>query len=356
MISNEFFDALEALEKEKGIPKGYMLEKVEAALLTAYKKDTDGHSNVRVSLDMEKKTIKMYSQRTVVEEVTDDKNEISLDEAHKTNKKAELGDIIEFEIKPKNFGRIPAQTAKMVIIQAIREAERGMMIKEYESKKEDVVTGVVQIIEPVTGNVILELGKNQATLMKSEQMPTDRFRVGDHVKVFVMEVKKETRGPIVILSRTHPGLVKRIFEIEVPEIRDGTVIIQSIAREAGSRSKIAVYSRDDDVDPIGSCIGVRGMRKNNILNELAGEKIDIVKYSEKPEEYIKAALSPASVLSVKMIGERSCRVTVSSDQLSLAIGKEGQNARLAAKLTGYKIDIKPDGFVDEQEADETENA
>ncbi len=343
-MNNEFFDALEALEKDKGIPKEYMLEKVEAALLTAYKKDNNGQSNVRISLDPVKRNVRMFVQRTVVEEVLDEQTEITLEEARLRLKRAKLGDVMEYEIKPKNFGRISAQTAKMVIIQGIREAERGMMIREYESKKEEVVTATVSMVDPVTGNVVLEMGSSQATLVRSEQIPGERFVVGDSVKVYVCAVKKETRGPIVILSRTHPGLVKRIFEMEVPEIQDGTVIIHSIAREAGSRTKIAVYSRDPEVDPIGACIGMRGMRKNNIANELSGEKIDIVKYSEDPAEFIRAALSPASVVSVQVNDDRTSRVIVEPDQLSLAIGKKGQNACLAAKLTGYKIDIKPSDY------------
>lgn len=345
-MNNEFFSALDALEKEKGIPKEYMLEKVEAALLTAYKKDNNGLSNVRIAIDPEKGKVKMYTELTVVEKVTDPQTEISLEDALEKSKRAKLGNILDVEIKPKNFGRITAQTAKMIIIQGIREAERGMMIKEYEDKKEDIVSAVVRMIDPVTGNAVLELGKNQATLVKSEQISTDNLHVGDHIKVYICEVKKESKGPIVILSRTHPGLVKRMFELEVPEIQDGTVIIHSIAREAGSRTKISVYSRDENVDPIGACIGVRGMRKDNITRELSGEKIDIIKYSEDPEEFIKAALAPANVLAVRVGEDKSCKVIVSPDQLSLAIGKEGQNARLAVKLTGYKIDIKSSEFME----------
>ncbi|MBE6591650.1 MAG: transcription termination/antitermination protein NusA [Ruminococcaceae bacterium] len=346
-MNNEFFDALEILEKDKGIPKEYMFEKVEAALLTAYKKDNNGQSNVRINLDPVKRNVRMFIQKTVVEEVLDPQTEIGLEDARLKSKRAKLGDVLEYEFKPKNFGRISAQTAKMVIIQGIREAERGMMIKEYESKKEDIVTATVSMVDPVNGNVVLEMGSNQATLVRSEQLPTDRFEVGDSVKVYVCAVKKETRGPIVILSRTHPGLVKRLFEMEVPEIQDGTVTIHSIAREAGSRTKIAVCSNDPAVDPIGACIGVRGIRKNNITNELAGEKIDIVKYSEDPAEFISAALSPASIVSVTVNEDRTSRVVVDPDQLSLAIGKKGQNACLAAKLTGYKIDIKPTDYVGE---------
>ena len=340
-MNNELFDALDALEKEKGIPKDYMIEKVEAGLLTAYKKENNNETNVRVAIDTEKRTMKMFRQMTVVEEVEDPNCQISLEDARERSKKAKVGDVQEYEFKPKNFGRIPAQTAKMVIIQAIREAERGMLIEEYEKKREGIVTGTVLIIERLTGNVILEFEDNtQATLVKNEQMPTDRFRVGDHVKVYVCEVKKETRNPTIVLSRTHPNFVKRLFENEVPELQDGTVIIQAVSREAGSRSKIAVFSREENVDPIGACIGVKGMRKANVLKELPGEKVDIVKYSEDPAEFVAAALAPAQVTEVLVNEDGSCEARVPADQLSLAIGKEGQNVRLAVRLCGRKIDIK----------------
>lgn len=339
-MNTEFFNALEALEKERGIPKEYMLERVEAALISAYKKDSGGNSNVRVVLDPVKKDVKVYQLKNIVETVEDPETEISLEDAKKVNRKYTLGGVAEFEVKTKNFGRISAQTAKQVIIQGIREAERSMMIREYESKKEEVITATVVKIDPQNGNVVVDTGTSEAVLLKGEQIPGEEFEVGEHIKVFVMEVKNEIKGPIVTLSRTHFGLVKRLFELEVPEIQDGTVVIKGIAREAGSRTKMAVESRDENVDPVGACIGNRGGRISSILNELHGEKIDIVKYSEQPEEYVLAALSPASVKSVTMDGERSCRVIVAPDQLSLAIGKEGQNARLAARLTGYKIDIK----------------
>lgn len=339
-MNTEFFNALDALEKERGIPKEYMLERVEAALISAYKKDSGGNSNVRVVLDPVKKDVKVYRVRNIVETVEDPETEISLDDAKKLSRRHTLGGVVETEVKTKNFGRISAQTAKQVIIQGIREAERSMMIREYESKKEEVITATVVKIDPQNGNVIVDTGTSEAVLLKGEQIPGEEFEVGEHVKVFVMEVKNELKGPIVTLSRTHFGLVKRLFELEVPEIQDGTVIIKGIAREAGSRTKIAVESRDENVDPVGACIGNRGSRISSILGELRGEKIDVVKYSDVPEEYISAALSPAAVKSVSLDGERSCRVLVAPDQLSLAIGKEGQNARLAAKLTGYKIDIK----------------
>ncbi|MBR2616231.1 MAG: transcription termination/antitermination protein NusA [Clostridia bacterium] len=339
-MNNDFFDALEALEREKGIPKEFMLERVEAALLTGYKKENNNESNVRVAIDPVKRSIKMYRLMTVVEEVQDPNTELDLETARKKSKRAKIGDVQEYEFKPKNFGRIPAQNAKQVIVQGIREAERGRLIEEYEKKTEGIITGTVVIIERLTGNVILEFENTQATLLKAEQLPTDRFKVGDHVKVYVCEVKKETRSPIIVLSRTHPNFIKRLFETEVPEIQDGTVIIHAVAREAGSRTKVAVYSRDENVDPIGSCIGLKGMRKANILRQVPGEKIDLIKYSEDPAEFIAAALAPATVLSVDVNEDKTCQVAVAPDQLSLAIGKEGQNVRLAAKITGYKIDIK----------------
>ncbi len=339
-MNTEFFNALEALEKERGIPKEYMLERVEAALISAYKKDNGGNTNVRVVLDPVKKDVKVYQQKLIVEVVENPETEISLEDAKKINRRWVLGGFAETEVKTKNFGRISAQTAKQVIVQGIREAERSMMIKEYESKREEVVTATVIKIDPMTENAVVDTGTSEAVLLKSEQIPGEVYEVGQRLKVFIMEVKNEVKGPIVTLSRTHFGLVKRLFEIEIPEIQDGTVVIKGISREAGSRTKIAVESRDENVDPVGACIGNRGGRIASILNELGGEKIDIIKYSEDAEEYVAAALSPATVKSVTLDGERSCRVIVEPDQLSLAIGKEGQNARLAARLTGYKIDIK----------------
>ena len=339
-MNTEFFNALEALEKERGIPKEYMLERVEAALISAYKKDNGGNTNVRVVLDPVKKDVKVYQQKLIVEVVENPELEISLEDAKKINRRWVLGGFAETEVKTKNFGRISAQTAKQVIVQGIREAERSMMIKEYESKREEVVTATVIKIDPVTENAVVDTGTSEAVLLKSEQIPGENYTVGQKLKVFIMEVKNEVKGPIVTLSRTHFGLVKRLFEIEIPEIQDGTVVIKGISREAGSRTKIAVESRDENVDPVGACIGNRGARIASILNELCGEKIDIIKFSEDAEEYVAASLSPATVKSVTLDGERSCRVIVDPDQLSLAIGKEGQNARLAARLTGYKIDIK----------------
>ncbi len=341
-MNTEFFNALDMLEREKGIPKQYMLEKIEAALMNAYKKEYAEHSNVRIVLDPEKKEVKMFQQREVVEEVTDEICEISLEDAQKIRSRAKIGTILETKMDTKNFRRLSAGKAKQVIIQGIREAERSKIKQEYENKRGEAITVIVHCIDPTTGNVVVDTGTSRATLLKSEQIPGETFRENQHIKVFITEVKEETRGPIVTLSRTAPGLVKRLFELSVPEIEDGTVVIQSVSREAGSRTKMAVYSRDEAVDPIGACIGNRGIRINSIKEELQGENIDLIKYSEQIEEYISAALSPAKVRSVVMDSERSCRVTVDHDQLSLAIGKEGQNVRLAARLTGCKIDIKVD--------------
>jgi len=339
-MNNDFFLALDILEKEKGIPKEYMIERVEAALLGAYKREEGGNSNVRIVIDPEKKDVRVFQQKSIVEEVTDPSTEITLEEAKKINKRLVLGGTAEIELKPKNFRRLSAQTAKQVIIQGIREAERSNLIKEYESKREEIITAQVIKLDQTNGNVILDTGTSTAVLTAAEQIPGEVFEIGDRIKVFVTEVRREMRGPLVTLSRIHPGLVKRIFELEIPEIQDGTVVIKSVSREAGSRTKIAVASREEDVDPIGACIGNRGMRIATINEELKGERIDIIRYSDDPAEYVTQALSPAKVESVELDGERSCKVYVTADQLSLAIGKEGQNARLAAKLTGFKIDIK----------------
>jgi N utilization substance protein A len=339
-MNTEFFNALDILEKEKGIPKEYMLEKVEAALVAAFKRDNNGNSNVRVVMDPVKKDVKVYSVKNIVEEVMDPETEISLEEARALNRRHVLGGVVETEIKTKSFGRISAQTAKQVIIQGIREAERSMAVKAYESKREEIISAVVTKVDPTNGNIVVDTGTSETVLLKSEQIPGETFTVGDHMKVFVMEVKNEVKGPIVTLSRSNPNFVKRLFELEIPEIADGTVVIHNVSREPGSRTKISVSSRNADVDAVGACIGSGGRRISEIVSELGGEKIDIVNFSEVPEEYVRAALSPANVKSVVLETERSCRVIVAPDQLSLAIGKEGQNARLAARLTGFKIDIK----------------
>ncbi len=339
-MNKEFFVALDLLEKEKGIPKEYMLEKIEAALLSAFKKEFGASTLMRVAIDPVKEDVKVYLQKEVVEEVTNPQCEISLEEAKAISKRHTLGKMVETEVKTKNFRRLSAAAAKSVIIQGIREGERKAMQDAYESKKEEIITATVSKVDSVSGNVVLETDNGRAVLLKGEQIPGESFYVDQKIKVFVMEVNKESRGPLVTLSRVHPALVRRMFELEVPEIQDGVVIVKGVAREAGSRTKIAVYSRDEDVDAVGACIGSHGMRIGNIVEELGGEKIDIVKYSETPEEYVAAALAPAEVRSVTFTSERACRVIVDADQLSLAIGKEGQNARLAARLTGMKIDIK----------------
>ena len=339
-MNNEFFVALELMEKEEGIAKEYMLQKVEAALISAYKRDCGGNSNVRVVIDQVKKDVKVYQQKEVVEVVEDSIMQISLEDAKTYSRRAIIGDVIDIEIDPKKFRRLSAQNGKQVIIQGSREAKRENAARAYDSKREEIMTVRVDRIDPDNGNVMVETPNGNATLLATELIPGEQFKVGDHVKVFVSEVKREMRGPIVTFSRTHPNFVKRLFELDVPEIQDGTVVIKSISREPGSRTKMAVYSREENVDPVGTCIGNRGMRINAIIKELNGEKIDVVRYSEKPEEFVAAALAPATVKEVILDGERSCQVMVAEDQLSLAIGKVGQNARLAARLTGFKIDIK----------------
>lgn len=342
-MNKEFFEALDMLEKEKGISKEYMLAKIEAALANACRKEVGQTTVVRVNLDPVKQDVKVYQQRLVVAdgEVEDPKCQISLSEAKTLSRRNKLGGTVETELKTKTFRRISASTGKQMIIQAIRDAERERQTREYEEKREEVITALVDKVDTVSGNLILDTGTGYATLLKAEQIPGETHEVGDRIKVFISEVKSgEMRGPLVTLSRIHPNFVKRLFELEIPEIQDGTIVIKGVAREAGSRTKIAVESRDENVDAIGSCIGKNGMRISAILAELGGEKVDIIKYSEDLAQYVAAALSPATVLSVEMEGERSCKVTVAPEQLSLAIGKEGQNAKLVAKLTGCKIDIK----------------
>ncbi|MBE6533550.1 MAG: transcription termination/antitermination protein NusA [Ruminococcaceae bacterium] len=339
-MNKEFFLALDMLEKEKGIPKEYMLEKIEAALLSACKKEYGPSTMVRVLVDPVKEDLKVYIQKEVVEEVTNPQCQISLEDAKAISRRYTLGKLVETEVKTKNVRRLSASAAKSVIIQGIREGERKVMQDAYESKRGEIITATVSKVFSDNGNVLVDTGNGFATLLKSEQIPGEVFTVGDKVKVFVMEVNKDLKGPLVTLSRVHSGLVRRMFELEIPEIQDGIVMVKGVSREAGSRTKIAVWSRDEDVDAVGACIGNHGMRIQEIVKELRGEKIDIVKYSEDPAEYVAASLAPADVKSVDFIDERSCRVVVDNDQLSLAIGKEGQNARLAARLTGMKIDIK----------------
>ncbi len=349
----EFFAAIALIEKEKGIPKSYMLEKITQALISAYKRDHEGITdNVVVDADEERATVRMFVKKEIVEEVDNPYTEISLDEARASLPSAQIGDMVRMEIKPRNFGRIAAQTARQVIIQGMREAEHSMVYDMFSSKEHEMLLGTVTRIDPRNGGVTLRISAGgeatDAYLAPSEQVRGETVHEGDRLKVYVVEVRRSNRGPQVLISRTHPGLVKRLFELEVPEIYDGTVEIRSIAREAGSRSKIAVWSADENVDPIGACVGPKGARVNSVVAELGSEKIDIIKYSEDPTAFVAASLSPADVLSVTVLdGTKSCRVVVPDDQLSLAIGKEGQNARLAAKLTGYKIDIKSESSAHE---------
>ncbi|HIQ79608.1 MAG TPA: transcription termination/antitermination protein NusA [Candidatus Scatomorpha intestinavium] len=346
-MNAEFFAAIEDIEKEKGIPREYMYDKIQQAMLAAFRKDNPEYGeNVEVILDEAKKRIELVVNKTVVNEVEDPTAEIDVDSAHQLSKRYSVGDTVAIPVETKKFGRIAAQAAKQVIIQGIREAERGMIYDEFTSKEHEILTGVVSRIDPRTGAASIKISSNseytEALLAPGEQIKGEELHEGDRIRVYVVEVRRSTRGPQVMISRTHPGLVKRLFELEVPEIYDGTVEIKSIAREAGSRTKMAVWCSDPAIDAIGACVGPRGGRVNSIVEELGGEKIDIIKYSEVPEEYIAAALAPAEVVSVTLLDDgRSCRVVVPDAQLSLAIGKEGQNARLAAKLTGYKIDIKP---------------
>lgn len=343
--NKEFFLALDQLEKEKGIPVDYMLDRVGQALITAYKKENDGMTdNIYVIPNREEFTIRMFVRKTVVDDVYEPYEELSVEEAREYKPGAVLGDIIDIDVPTRYFSRIAAQTAKQVIIQGIREAERGMVLSEFESKAHEILTAQVSRIDPRSGSIVLELvsqgEKTEAVLTPGEQVPGEQYAEGDYVKVYVIEVRKGTRGAQVMISRTHPGLVKRLFELEVPEIHDGVVEVKSIAREAGNRTKIAVWATDENVDPIGACVGTRGSRVGHIVDELGGEKIDIIKWSEDLTAFVSAALAPADVLSARLHPDgKSCRVIVPNDQLSLAIGKEGQNARLAAKLTGCKIDI-----------------
>ena len=352
MKCDEIFAALAMLEKERGIPQNFMMGKIIQALTTAYKRDHEGVENVIVDVDEDKRDLKMFVQKEIVEEVENPGSQISLEEARAMSAKNELGGVVNIPVNNVEFGRIAAGNGKQVIIQGLREAEHGMIYDEFNSKQHEILTGTVVRIDPRSGNVVLRLGNGaeatEAVLTLNEQVDGEELVEGQMVKVYLVEVRRSTRGPQVLISRTHPGLVKRLFELEVPEIYDGTVEIRYIAREAGNRTKMAVWSADENIDPIGACVGQRGARVNAIVDELRGEKIDIIKYSEDPAAFIAAALAPADVISVTLSDEgKSCRVIVPDDQLSLAIGKEGQNARLAARLTGYKIDIKPASYSEE---------
>lgn len=342
-MNAEFFDALEALEKEKGIPEGYLTEKIATAINIAVKHNYKTGDNTIVELDPKKRILYVALRKKVVEEVTDPQMEILLDDAKNINSKAELGGEVDIEIDTHDFGRIAAQTAKHVIRQGIREVEREVITNEVMSRQHELVTGVIQRIDHATGTAYIELGRTEAIMPANEQLSGEILHEGEHIKVYVAEVKSGEKGTRTIVSRTHPGVIRRLFELEVPEIFDGTVEIMGIAREPGSRTKVAVMSKNPDVDAIGSCIGPKGGRVNNISSELAGEKIDLIPYSADISKYIAAALAPAKVLAVSAEkDERKSRVIVPDDQLSLAIGNKGQNVRLAAKLTGWRIDIKPE--------------
>ena len=352
MNNAEFFEALKLLEKEKGIPGEYLLEKIRAAIIIAVKRDFGGKENIAVIMDPATNEFSVSLFKRIVEEVEDPDEEMLPEEAAKYTKKPLVGETVEIKLETKQFGRIAAQTAKHVIRQGIREAERGQQMQEFQRRNQELVTALVTRVDPKTGAATLEIGKAETVLPKSEQIGDEVLREGDHVKVYVVDVREGEKGPRALVSRTHPGLVKRLFEMEVPEIFNGVVEIKAVSREAGSRTKLAVLAHDENVDAVGACIGPRGARVGGIVDELGGEKIDIIEYSDEPEKFIAAALSPARVLSVEVDpeGAKSCRVTVPDAQLSLAIGNKGQNARLAAKLTGWKIDIRPEsGFYGEDE-------
>lgn len=337
-MNSDLFAAITSLEKEKGISKEVLFEALEVALVSAYKRNFQSSPTVRVSIDRETGDIKVFAQLKVVEDVASEEQEVSLYEARVYEPRCQPGDTVEMEVTPKEFGRIAAQTAKQVVIQRIREAERELIYENFTDRTEEVITGLVRRFEQ--RNVIIDLGRTEAILPMEEQIPHERYRQGERVKTYIMEVKKTTKGPQIIVSRNHTGFLKRLFEMEVPEIYEGIVEIKAAAREAGNRSKLAVSSQNSDIDPVGACVGPKGSRVQAISTELKGEKIDIVKWSEETEEYIANSLSPAKVASVIINStEKSANVVVPDNQLSLAIGKEGQNARLAAKLTGWKVDI-----------------
>lgn len=338
-MNRDFIKAVEELEKEKEISKELLIDAIESALVSAYKKNYGTSQNVRVNIDKETGDIDVFMRKDIVEEVEDEQLEVSIEEAREIDPKFQVGDVIEKQVTPRDFGRIAAQTAKQVVVQRIREAERGLIYDDYSSRQSEIVTGIIQRISNDT--VFINMGKTEGILAATEQVPGEKYVVNSRIKVFIMDVKKTTKGPQVYLSRSHPGLVKRLFELEVPEIQDGIVEIKSISREAGSRTKMAVYTADENVDPVGACVGSRGTRVQAIVDELFGEKIDIINWSDNPEKLISSALSPAKVEKVIIHEEgKSATVIVPDYQLSLAIGKEGQNVRLAAKLCGWKIDIK----------------
>ena len=338
--SKELLKAMDELEKEKGIKKDYLLESLEASLITAYKKNYDSADNVKIEINKEDGQINVYSVKKVVEVVENPNLEISLEQAHKISRTLQIGDEVNVEIIPKNFGRIAAQTAKQVVIQKIREAEREVVFSEYNNRKGEILSGIIQKVD--SSIVVMDLGKIEGIMPAKEQVKTEKYRVNDKIKVYVVDVTKGPKGnPQAIVSRSHPDFVRKLFEFEIPEIYEGLIEIKNVSRDAGSRSKVAVYSSNPNIDPVGSCVGQKGVRIQNIISELRDEKIDVIEWSDDPATYISSALLPAKVLAVDVKPEnKSAQVIVTDDQLSLAIGKAGQNARLAAKLTNWKIDIK----------------
>jgi N utilization substance protein A len=338
-MSSELLDALNVLEREKGISREVLIDAMEAALVSAYRRNFNQAQNVRIDLNLDKGSMRVFARKEVVDQVFDPRLEISIEDAKQINPNYQVEDVVELEVTPKNFGRIAAQTAKQVVTQRVREAERGIIYSEFIDREEDIMTGIVQRLD--SKFIYVSLGKIEALLPVNEQMPNERYKPHDRIKVFITKVEKTTKGPQIFVSRTHPGLLKRLFEIEVPEIYDGTVEIKSVSREAGDRSKISVHSDKLEVDPVGACVGPKGSRVQAVVNELKGEKIDIVKWSDDPVVFVANSLSPSKVLDVIVNeNDKATTVIVPDYQLSLAIGKRGQNARLAAKLTGWKIDIK----------------
>lgn len=344
MNNSEFFEAVKLLGKEKGISEELLFEGIQRAIVTAVKRDYNNKDIVFCEIDPAEKDMRVFVRKNVVSEIVDPDEDMLPEQAQRFKKNALPGDIIEIELETKEVSRIAAEKGKHILRQAIREAEHGQMREEFHNKNQEIVTAKVAKVDPQTLDAIVEIGKITGKLLRTEQLPTDNLTEGDLVKVYIADVKDAVKGPRATISRTHPGLVRRLLESEVPEIFDGTVEIKSVSREAGSRSKIAVYSADENVDPVGACIGQRGARVNKIVDQLGGEKLDVVRYSENPAEFVAASLAPADVISVTVISEeeKTCKVVVPNSQLSLAIGNKGQNARLAAKLTGWKIDINPE--------------
>lgn len=336
----EFIKALDELEKERGINKAYLIESLESALVTAYKREFDTVDNVKITIDDKTGELHIYSVRDVVEVLEDPLLEIDLESARKLDSAYNVGDVVNLEIRPKDFGRIAAQTAKQVVVQKIREVERNMVFTEYNDKKGEIVSGLIQKADG--GVVVMDLGKLEGVMPIKEQVPTEKYKVNDKIRGYVVDVERGAKGnPQAIVSRSHPDFVRKLFEFEIPEIYEGLIEIKNVSRDAGSRSKVAVYSKDPNIDPVGSCVGQKGVRIQNIINELNGEKIDVIEWNEDPSIYIAAALLPAEVMAVDIKNEeKSALVVVPDNQLSLAIGKAGQNARLAARLTNWKIDIK----------------